>query len=315
MKPSSPDYGNGRILTPLKKHVALASDLGVRLGGKKGLLERALRRHVENILSGVGSGEDYRALIQDLRFRCKGKRKFREVSDFLSHRDVRDRGPVTNLVRDIFVSARVFAMILGNQIPTVADARAAAHANLRLTTDATIAAECAMSRAGASLAIDHAANLLARGLYPGDRERFVFNVYGNRLKWRPAFHDHELLDEFVAVLFEAKLLRLPEVTALRRHGAQLSLFALALLHGSEIQVTTAERVVLQAAFFNQDRRLEVKAYLTFKELKKPIHMPLCVFLTELQPEPFCDADLLASEPHGWDMPLRLSPDWRLTANA
>jgi hypothetical protein len=94
----------------------------------------------------VGSGEDYRALIQDLRFRCKGRRKFREISDFLSHRDVRDRGPVTNLVRDIFVSARVFAMILGNQIPTVAEARAAAHANLRLATDATIAAECAMSR-------------------------------------------------------------------------------------------------------------------------------------------------------------------------
>lgn len=295
--------------------MAKDSDLGARLGGSRTLLQRSLRRRVEKILEGTARPEDFRSLFLDLRFRTKGRARFRDVADFIAHSDLRDRGQVAELVRDIYSAARVFNMILSGIVPSPAEARAAAHANLRLTTDDLIASYCAKSRKAAAAAIDRATDALNAGLYPSASDVHVFNTFANRLKWHPAFLDHELLSEFLAVLTEAKLIRPGEEDILRSKGPQLSLFVLVLLHGSEVEVGENDRVVLQAGFFNDERRLEVKAYLTFNDFKKPIYMPLAVFLTDMQPEGHCASDLIASEPHGWDMPLHLTDNWCLAQDA
>jgi hypothetical protein len=279
------------------------ADLGARLAGKKGLIEQGLRQRVVAILAGAPAADDFKALFLDLRFRSRGRKRFRDMADYIAHREVRDRGMIAELVRDIFVSARVFMKFAMGDVPSSEEARAAGHANLRLVTDRAIAQDCAMSRKAAEAAIDRAAAMLDCGLLPSDRDKFVFNRYANRVKWHPAFYDHELLDEFVAVLLANKLLLPGEERVLRGLGERLTLYILSLLHGSEIALSTNERVVLQAGFFNEDRWLEVKAYLTFSDLGKPIYMPLCVFLTGLRPEGRCDAELLASEAHGWDMPI------------
>ena len=284
----------------------MAIDLGDRLAGKRGLIARSLRQRVLAILGGTGSSEDYKTLFLDLRFKTKGKKRFRDIADFIAHRDVRDRGAIAELVRDIFVSARVFTMFMGGQVPSPEEARAAARANIRLATDQAIASDCAMTRKAAEAAVDRAATMLDHGLYPAERDKFVFNHYGNRLKWHPAFHDDEILNEFVAVLLDNKVLLATEEVGLRALGDRLTLYVLALLHGSEVELTTKDRVVLQAGFFNDERRLEVKAYLSFEDIGKPVFMPLCVFLTKLQPEGRCDSALLASEPHGWDMPISVN---------
>lgn len=290
------------------------SDLGTRLGGAKGLQRRALRRRVEAIISARAKPEDYHALFLELRFRTKGHVKFRDVADFIAHRNVRDRGQIAQLVRDIFVAARVFQMMMLNIVPSPDEAREAAHANLRLATDAAITNYCATSRQSAVKAIDRAADMLKADIYPVEADVNVFNTFGNRLKWHPPYHDCDILDDFVAVLIDNGLLAIGEERELREQGEQLTLYVLALFHGSEIELTTKDRVVLQAGFFNNERRLEVKAHLTFTEFKKPIFMPLCVFLTHLQPEGYCDERLISSEPHGWDMPIRIDENWCLSAD-
>lgn len=288
--------------------VSPTADLASRLAGTKGILTRALRQHVVTILNGSATAADFQALFQGLRFRSKGRKRFRDIADFIAHRDVRDRGAVAELVRDIFASGRVYAMAAAGQAPSPADASAAGHANLRRATDASITATCAMTRKAAGGAIDRAAGMLENGLLPSERDAFVFDSYGNRLKWHPAFHDYELFDEFAAVLRDNGLLEPSERDRLSSHSDRLALFVIALLHGTEIELAGGETVVLQAGFFNRERRLEVKAHFVFDDLAKPVFMPLCVFLTSLQPEGFCDKTLLASEPHGWTMPILLGED-------
>lgn len=289
----------------MSTRAANAADIGTRLGGAKGLLERGLRHRALAVLAGTAAASDFQALFQGLRFRSRGRRRFRDIADFIAHPEVRDRGAIAELVRDVFTSARVFTMIAAGQAPSSEEARLAGHANLRLATDAAISGQCAMGRKAAGAAIDRAASILEHGLLPTDRDAFVFNSYCNRLKWHPAFHDHELLDEFTAVLRDNKLLEASEVGALRRQANLLTLFVLAQLHGVEVELTTGETVTLQAGFFNRERRLEIKAHLTFSDLAKPIFMPLCVFLTHIQPEVHCDNQLLHSETYGWDMPITL----------
>ena len=81
----------------------------------------------------------------------------------------------------------------------------------------------------------------------------------------------------------------------------------------EIELPSKQRVALQAGFFNRERRLEVKAYLTFHDIGKPVYLPLCVFLTGLRPEEHCEPRLLASEPHGWNTPIGLDRAGKLVA--
>lgn len=86
-------------------------------------------------------------------------------------------------MRDVFASARVFTMAAMGQAPSPEEARLAGHANLRLATDAAIAAKCAMNRRTAGAAIDRTAAMLERSLFPAERDAFVFNNYCKRLKW------------------------------------------------------------------------------------------------------------------------------------
>jgi hypothetical protein len=242
----------------MSANAANAADFGTRLAGTKGLLDQGLRCRVLTMLAGAAGSSDFQALFQGLRFRSRGRRRFRDVADFIAHPDVRDRGAVAELVRDVFTSARVFTMIAAGQTPSAEEARVAGHANLRLATDADVAAQCATRRKAAGAAIDRAAAMLDRGLLPTDRDAFVFNSYCNRLKWHPAFHDRELFEEFAAVLRDNKLLDASEMETLERHADRLALFVIAQLHGVEVELATGETIALQAGFFNRERRLEVK---------------------------------------------------------
>lgn len=282
-----------------------ARDLGSRLAGTNGLLQRGQRQRVLRVLGRDAHADDFKTLLLELRFKSRGRKRFRDIADFVAHREIRDRGAIAELVRDIFVSARVFTMLACGQVPSEDEAQAAAKANLRLATDLEIAEQCAMTRRVAEASIDRAADMLRRGLYPGDRERFVFNSYGNRLKWHPAFVARVLIDEWIDVLRDNKLLLPDEEAPMRASAEQLILYVLTLLHGAEIELVNKDRVVLQAGFFNTERMLEVKAHLIFNDIGKPVFMPLCVFLTDLQPEGRCADVLLTSEPHGWDMPICL----------
>jgi hypothetical protein len=283
-------------------------DLADRLRGRSDILQTSHRQRVQRILAGHGRSEDFGSLFVELRAKTYGSKRFREIGDFVGHRDVRNRGLIVDVVRDFASSMELFIEMSGNKPPSLEVACAGAKANLRLSTDEQIASTCAMSKASAEQAIDRATVMLKQGLLPSERDKFVFNSYTARIVWHPAFLDDDIVEEWITVLTRNNLLEKVEVVQMRQHSERLILYVLTLLHGVAVELQNKKKVTLQAGFFNRERRLEVKAYLNFDSAEKPMFAPLAVFLTSLQPEGLCENHLLESELHGWVQPIYLADD-------
>jgi hypothetical protein len=72
---------------------------------------------------------------------------------------------------------------------------------------------------------------------------------------------------------------------------------------------------LLAGYANRQGILEVKVQIEFNDAPKPISSPVCMFLTALQPEDYCDASLLAPADdylaRVWRTPLEIGGDGKL----
>jgi hypothetical protein len=87
------------------------------------------------------------------------------------------------------------------------------------------------------------------------------------------------------------------------------------MHGVTISLGNGTKGELRAGYANRERRLEVKILITFHDLEKPLMVPVCMFLTALQPAPHCEATLLQSGrdqlPDEWSEPIELRADGKL----
>jgi hypothetical protein len=116
----------------------------------------------------------------------------------------------------------------------------------------------------------------------------VLEFLGNHFIWRPAFTSNQLFTEFKCVLTLERIIGKADGKTLNHAKTFLTLYALALMHGSAIVLDDGQRARLLGGFANRERRLEVKVEIVFNELAKPIMTPVCLFLTDLQPEEHCD---------------------------
>jgi len=176
-----------------------------------------------------------------------------------------------------------------------ADITRAAHANLRLATDQQLKEGCGCSRSTASQRLQKAISKLGAGKSLTDSEIRALEFLGNRFIWRPAFTSDQLLLEFKEVLVKTGIVKRGEVQALDESKRHLSLYALALMHGTAVLLEGGHVAKLFAGFANRHRILEVKVEITFNDLGKPLMAPICIFLTDLSPEPNCSPDLLQEE--------------------
>lgn len=136
------------------------------------MLDQDLSRRIARLLRGERRCEDLDRLFLALRDRPSARSSVREIGDFVAHRDQREKGPVTQKARDIFISLQSWVRISVLCEPfTLADIRRVAEANLRVATDAQLAARLGLKRAVIKSVLAQALKKIERGREATSRER------------------------------------------------------------------------------------------------------------------------------------------------
>jgi hypothetical protein len=279
------------------------------------MFDEDLRQRVGRLLLGERRTVDLDRLYLGLRGRSRSHHAFREVGDFVAHRDTRDKGVLSQTTRDVFTSFDVWSLGLREKRPSLADLERAGAANLRLATDEQLKAGCGCGRATAKKRFTAALEKAGQGRFLTDAEARVLNFLGNRFIWKPAFTANHLFDDFVAVLILNQIVDAGDRAALSSLKTFVALHALTVMHGSSIVLDGGAKVRLFGGYANKDRWLEVKVEMTMPDFPKPVWAPIAMFYAEIQPEDHCDPSLLLEEDpvfiDHWDFPLEVGPDGRL----
>jgi hypothetical protein len=276
------------------------------------MIDQDLRSRTRRLLSGDRRVDDLDRLYLGQRgARSRNKMAFLEIGDFVAHRNLRNKGLITQAGRDVFTSLDVWSMHLRGVSATRSDRVRAARSNLRLANDMQLKEAGCGSRTVASSRLDSAIAKFERGQPLGVRERTIFEYMGSRFIWRPAFEAHQLTREFADVLILNGLMDAIDRSKLESAEPFIALHALAIMHQSSITLGGGASARLYAGYANVDRRLEVKIQIVFRELAKPVIAPVCLFLTDLMPEGHCDSSLIGPSdpvlPDHWSGPIEVTP--------
>lgn len=274
------------------------------------MIDEELKNRARNILRGRYRTTDFDRLFLGLRSRAASKPCFRELGNFVAHRDTREKGFVTQVGRDVFTSLDVWSMKIRGIAATLHDLRRAADANLRLANDAQIADGCGCRKDTAKQRLMRGFDKLEENRKPTDKELRVLEYLANRFIWCPAFTADQLFDEFGQLLVKYGMMDQTEINLLENCKVPLTLYALTVMHGSAIILANGERSNLYAGYANREGKLEVKMEIIFKEQTKPILAPICLFLTDLLPEGHCEVEMLDKEvaihANQWNRPIELN---------
>lgn len=280
------------------------------------MLDDDLRQRTRRLMAGDFRIGDLDRLFLGQRDRTWGRAAFREIGDFVAHRDTREKGLVSQVGKDVFTSVDVWSLKMRGREPSWADIARAAEANLRLGSDKQIRSGCGCQRGTAKKRMQAALEKIERQERPTDPEIKALDFLGNRFIWRPAFTSDQLFSEFKDVLTLNQIIDKADAGALDGARAFVALHALSVMHGSTIVLDGGEKARLFAGFANRDRRLEVKVEIVFSELGKPLMAPVCLFLTNFGPDEYCDPDLsISTDPvlfNHWDFPIDVGENNRLS---
>ncbi len=279
------------------------------------MFDEDLRQRVDRLRLGERRTVDLDRLYLGLRARSRNHHAFREVGDFVAHRDTRDKGMLSQTTRDVFTSFDIWSLGLRNMRPSLADLERASAANLRLATDQQLLDGCGCGQATAKKRLAAALEKAGQGRFLTDAEARVLNFLGNRIIWKPAFTADHLFRDFEAVLVLNKIVDPSDRAALDGLKSFIALHALTVMHGSTIVLDSGAKARLFGGYANKDRWLEVKVELTMPDFPKPVWAPISMFYAEIQPEDHCDPTLvLAEDPtfiDHWNFPLEVRSDGRL----
>ncbi len=279
------------------------------------MLDVDLRHRTRRLMAGEHRTEDLDRLFLGLRERNFGLNCFREMGDFVAHRDTRTKGLVTEVGRDVITSVDVWSLKLRGIEVSLADVTRAAYANLALATDKQLELGCGCRRPVVRNRLKSAFYKISRCGEMTASELKVLDYLGNRFIWRPAFTSDQLFVEFKEVIVKNKLIEAPEVGSLQTAKSFLTLYALSVMHGTSIKLENGQNAKLYAGFANSERHLEVKIEIIFEELGKPLMVPICLFLTDMHPENHCDSKLIKDKNpvlmDHWKFPLYINDEGRL----
>ena len=271
-----------------------------------------LRQRVERYLRGDCRVADLDRIFLGLRDQCHGLASIREIGDFVAHRDQREKGAVTNTVRDIHLSLDSWLHQGEGRFPDLAKAKRICAANLRTATDAQLDARLGLRR-------EVVRSVLAQAIRKMDADRFekvtkreqeVFNYLAGAFSWNPAFTDEQVGSELAGLLTKSGALRSVERAAFDANHDFLTLYVTALMHDSAVVMDDGSRFELFAGFDNDQRRIEVKARIELAGWAKRITVPVCIFWTSLIGTDHCSDDL-AAVPGKWSGAIEIDPSGRL----
>ncbi|WP_176593036.1 hypothetical protein [Sphingobium sp. EM0848] len=275
-----------------------------------------LRHRVERYISGDCRVADLDRIFLGLRDRCYGLASIREIGDFVAHRDQREKGPVTDKVKDIQLSLESWLAQGEGKIPDLAAAKRISVANLRTATDAQLDARLGLRRDVVKAVLAQAIKKMESDRYDKMtlREQAVFNYLAAAFIWNPAFTDEQVAQDLATVLVKAGALLKDERAAFDGNNAFLALYVTALMHDSAVVMDDGSRFELVAGFANKESRIEVKARIELAGWGKPVTAPICVFWTRLIGTDHCSEDL-AAVPGAWNGAIEIDASGRLASFA
>jgi hypothetical protein len=275
-----------------------------------------LRQRVERFIGGDRRVVDLDRIFLGLRDRCYGFASIREIGDFVAHRDQREKGPVTDKVKDIHLSLVSWLRQGEGSFPDLPLAKRISAANLRTATDDQLNARFGLRRPVVKSVLAQAIKKMEADRFDKatPREQAVFNYLAGAFVWNPAFTDEQVGDDLAKVLMEAGALKPEERADFDSNHDFLALYVTALMHECAVVMNDGSRFDLVAGFDNDQRRIEVKARIELAGWGKPVTAPVCIFWTRLIGTEHCTEDL-AAMPGGWSGAIELDASGRLAGFA
>ncbi|RXR30277.1 hypothetical protein [Sphingobium fluviale] len=275
-----------------------------------------LRQRIERYIRGDCRVADLDRIFLGLRDRCHGLASIREIGDFVAHRDQREKGAVTDTVRDIHLSLDSWLHQGEGRFPDLAKAKRICAANLRTTTDAQLDARLGLRREVVRSVLAQAIRKMEADRFEKvtKREQAVFNYLAGAFIWNPAFTDEQVGSELAGLLTKAGALRPVERAAFDANCNFLTLYVTALMHDTAVVMDDGSRFELFAGFDNDQRRIEVKARIELAGWGKRVTAPVCIFWTRLIGTDHCSDDL-AAVPGKWSGAIEIDPSGRLATFA
>lgn len=275
-----------------------------------------LRIRARRLIAGDFRQDDLSHIYLGLRDRTGGRKTFRDMGDFVAHRQERNQGELQGIAKDIFTSFSVWASGLNGQMPPLEAMIRCARANIKLATDKQIKDLCHCRRDVAVKRLKRAIQTLQNGQTIQDAaDELAWRALRSRWIWRPAFSADALFEDFTAVLHRNAILEHSGMQSIGIARTFIALHAVKVMHGSQVKFDDGRTAGLYAGYANDQRVIEVKIDLVFEGLAKPVMAPTCLFLTDLQGVDHCSSDLPAPKDaadfKAWSMPIDLTADMKL----
>lgn len=260
------------------------------------LHDENLKARLERLMGGGREVDDVAKLYFGKRSASYGRVSFRELADFAAHPDLRNRGPVTDRIRDMRTTFKpLLDRAMDDTAINLADIFARAESNFRMATDEQIARlSGGRKRKEAHLILMGALEKMRDPTAPSltlDEKRIAIG-FGDRLIWNPALLGQQVFDDFKFVMVKNGLLKATEAHRLDPVRSLVILHAISVMHGVAFDLGDGMKGELQAGFDNQQGFLEVTASLSLTGYSKAVTMKVGLLWTDLDGRNYVSADLV-----------------------
>lgn len=283
-------------------------------------LKEEMRARTERLLRGHGRPEDISTLFVFLRHRSRGRATVAEIGDFFAHREEKNKGAVTDELRDFFTVARVkpsLGMVTYDASNLPLNYGKVLWAAFRLLDSETIKRDTELKRQRVekmlpgivSALVPNGKGSLRITALDSDQIR-VFNCLSRYLIVRPAFSEERLIGEFIDALCDARVLASEERRAMRALGNLISLTAISGMHLTQIEFEDSDHANL--TIYREEKHAPHLCVHADAQILNPLDqtMAYAIYQTSLVPEDYCEPELLADN-GVWNYPIELKPNWKL----
>jgi len=258
-------------------------------------------------MGGMREIDDVAKLYFGKRQASYGRASFRELADFAAHPDLRNRGPVTDRIRDMRTTFKPLFDRAMTDVVNSADVFARAESNFRMATDEQVARlSDGRRRKEVQLVLTAALEKMRNpaALSLTEDEKKIVISFGDRLIWNPALLGQQVFDDFKFVMVKNGLLKAAESDRLDPLRSLVILHAISVMHGVAFELGEGMNGELQAGFDNRLGCLEVTANLSLAGYPKAVTMKVGLLWTDLQGRDYVSVDLV-DHPGPWEFAVEV----------
>lgn len=282
--------------------------MGTPMSKPSNLHDEHLRARLARLMSGDLRPDDVAKLYIGKRSSSYGRASFRELADFAAHPDLRNRGPVTDRIRDMRTTFKpMLDRAISGVSPPIQEILARAESNFRMATDVQISRlSRGLERKAAEPLLKSAIAKMRRGAIGAltSAERQIVVNFGDSVIWNPALLGQDVFDDFKFVMMKNGLVGQADGARIDCARTVVILHAITVMHGAAFDIGDGLVGELQAGFKNRDGCLEVTAALKLLDYPKHVSMKVGLFWTDLRGQDHVGLKL-AGCAGPWNFPIEI----------